>query len=91
VGNIEVIRANWQRVAMQTLIEHRLEEAKLKVLGEQLGLLRSSFYLCYKSRADLLDAPRALGPREDPCADPFGGTACGDGHRSGRPRLSRRA
>jgi hypothetical protein len=55
VGNIEVIRTDWLRAAMQTLIEHGLDEAKLDVLGEQLGVSRPAS-TCVTNRAELLDA-----------------------------------
>jgi AcrR family transcriptional regulator len=56
VGNIKVTRQDWLNLAIRLLIEKGVEGVKVQVLGERLGVSRSSFYWYFKSRKDLLDA-----------------------------------
>lgn len=56
VGNIKVTRQDWLNAALAALISEGVEGVKVQVLGERMGVSRSSFYWYFKSRKDLLDA-----------------------------------
>ncbi|MFK7869677.1 MAG: TetR/AcrR family transcriptional regulator [Roseobacter sp.] len=56
IGNVKVTKTDWLNAAMQVFIDCGVEDVKIQVLGERLGVSRSSFYWYFKSRADLLDA-----------------------------------
>ncbi|PTX57379.1 TetR family transcriptional regulator [Litoreibacter ponti] len=56
IGNIKVTREDWLGAALDALIDGGEEQVKVKVLGERMGVSRSSFYWYFDSRQDLLDA-----------------------------------
>lgn len=56
VGNIKVTRQDWRDAALAALLAQGVEGVKIQLIGEQLGVSRSSFYWYFKSRQDLLDA-----------------------------------
>lgn len=55
VGNIKVTREDWINVALDALVSDGEKQVKVAILGERLGVSRSSFYWYFKSRQDLLD------------------------------------
>lgn len=55
-GNIKVTRDDWLSLAVDVLTSDGIEQVKVSVLGEKLGVSRSSFYWYFNSRQDLLDA-----------------------------------
>lgn len=56
VGNVKVTREDWLNVALDVMISEGIDQVKVLVLGEKLGVSRSSFYWYFKSRQDMLDA-----------------------------------
>lgn len=54
-GNIKATREDWLKLALETLISDGVENVRVLVLGQKLGVSRSSFYWYFKSRQDLLD------------------------------------
>jgi AcrR family transcriptional regulator len=56
VGNVKVTREDWLNVALDVMISEGIDQVKVLVLGERLGVSRSSFYWYFKTRQDLLDA-----------------------------------
>ncbi|MCV6584494.1 MAG: TetR/AcrR family transcriptional regulator [Marinibacterium sp.] len=55
-GNVKVTRADWLKVAMDALVSDGVEQVKVMILAERMGVSRSSFYWYFKSRQQLLDA-----------------------------------
>ncbi len=54
-GNVKVTKEDWLNLAMDLLVSHGVSEVKVQVIGNRLGVSRSSFYWYFKSREDLLN------------------------------------
>ena len=48
-------REDWVNAALETFISDGIEQVKVMVLAERMGVSRSSFYWYFKDRKDLLD------------------------------------
>jgi AcrR family transcriptional regulator len=53
-GNSKATKDDWLRAARDTLVTIGVGEIKILSLSNRLGVARSSFYWCFKDRADLL-------------------------------------
>ena len=54
----KVTRLDWILAARAVLLEAGVEQVKIKVLAETLGVSRASFYWYFTNRTDLLNALR---------------------------------
>ena len=56
VGHVKVTRQDWLNMARDTLVKNGVEQVKILLLAERMGVSRSSFYWYFQDRDDLLQA-----------------------------------